>query len=52
MTPYVDSLDFAHSAAKATRRQSLRDYAPALEEFAFCRDFIVTAVLRVVKHQT
>lgn len=32
-------------------RQPPRDYASTADEFGFCRDFIITATLRMAEHQ-
>lgn len=33
-------------------RRAPKDYAPTADDFGFCREFVVTAALRVAEHQT
>ncbi len=33
-------------------RRAPQGYAPTADDFGFCREFVVTAALRVAEHQT
>jgi hypothetical protein len=41
----------AYYLSGAQERRVPRDYAPTADEFGFCREFIVTATLRVAEYQ-